>query len=243
VKAASKLWLAWEEHAADHPFTAAAQQARDATDGLEGIKSRRGHTRKNEARSIPQDEFAALYGVVADGEDIEDVCLQVMMTTGLRIHDLLGVTVDAVRRGARTGTIELDAKGGKFRRLPWAGAKESWDRLLDELPPDDTRYQNLTTVADILTGQSDTSTRAGSAAYKRVTRQLTKHVTALGLQDRFHLHRLRRTVAIEALRATGDIMAVKELLGHESITTTSGYLDEARSEEVGALQRKITPKR
>jgi site-specific recombinase XerC len=250
--AACKLWLAWAEHPLEHNYTLAATNVLAANDeGLDGIKRRKKGARKNVARSIPDGQWIELVDAFARGVEVEDAVLYVLATTGLRISDVLGVTREALVRGKRSGVVEVYVKGGKLRRLPWAGAEEAWSALLG-------RLDASATVADAVTGLPESIADANHAAYQRVRRRLQSYNVAVASNEirhgqlgglgaaapleRMYPHRLRRTVAVQALRATNDLMAVKELLGHEALSTTSTYLDEARPDVVAALQRKIREK-
>lgn len=238
--AAARLWLAWTGHPDDHPSTNAARRIQTPTvDGFGGIASvaqRRASQlrRKRQARSLPEAEWHALLDVLARGHDATDAALRVIAETGLRVGDVLGITQGELARGETSGVVRLDAKGGEPRLLPWAGASDAWGDLLEAFPDEPSL-----TVAEVVANFRGATPEAGSAAYMRLDRRLKKHALALKLDGVVHLHRLRRTVAVVALRETRDIVAVQELLGHSSIATTSRYLDEARPEVVAELQTKI----
>jgi site-specific recombinase XerD len=51
-------------------------------------------------------------------------------------------------------------------------------------------------------------------------------------------HALRHTMALRTLRASGNVMAVKELLGHSALSTTQRYLAHLQLDE---LRRAIPP--
>ena len=47
-----------------------------------------------------------------------------------------------------------------------------------------------------------------------------------------HLHRLRRTVAVQLANTTGNKWLVQKALSHDDSSTTDGYLDESNAVEV-----------
>jgi integrase len=95
------------------------------------------------------------------------------------------------------------------------------------------------TIADLVMNKPDSSSESGDGAYQAVNRALKRIGRDLELEGRVHLHRLRRTVAVQALRETENIRAVQELLGHGSANTTMRYVDEARPEALAGLQQKL----
>lgn len=195
--------------------------------------------RMTEARSFEDNEWARLLEVLERDDSLEGAVLGVLAATGLRIGDALGMRRDAVvdRSGYARERIDLRTKGNKTRTLLRAGAPEAWDRLAQlwsHAPA------SQTTLALVLTDGGSRDVSSWGAAYKRVARQLEAVGQAAGIESRLNLHRLRRTVGVQALRVTrGDVRAVQELLGHESYQTTLGYLDEAQPERVAEVQAQV----
>lgn len=212
-------------------------ELRSAVDALleeEPKKRRRKRKRKKEARSFGDEEWRRLWLVVAQDETLPARVLEVMMSTGLRVGDVLRITRRALRRAFETGTLMVEQKGGEERFVRIDGAPDAWGRLLQAW-----KGQPGSTVAHLLSPESDGSTRAGDSAYKRVSRRLVTLAKRAGVQGRANTHRLRRTVGVQALRLTEDVPAVQQLMGHKSHHTTMGYLDEARPDAVAELQRKL----
>ena len=94
-------------------------------------------------------------------------------------------------------------------------------------------------VASYVCDRPGCSPIAGEAAYQRVNRHLKALGDELGLPAPVHLHRLRRTLAVQALRTTKDMTIVQQLLGHASLSSTERYVDEVRTDAVGRLQKKL----
>lgn len=55
------------------------------------------------------------------------------------------------------------------------------------------------------------------------------------IRPELHPHDLRRTLATALHRATGDVLAVQQALGHEDLSTTSFYLAPHEPERMRAL--------
>ena len=198
-----------------------------------------GRGRKKVARSIADNDWTSLLTAIAKDETPQAIVLDVLAGTGLRIGDVLGITRAALERAQHTGRVVVETKGGKLRELPLDGADTSWRRLWNywcSLPGMGASFRN---VARLCAPQADGRVDASGGGYTSVARCLARLAREAGVDGRVHLHRIRRTVGVQALRATEDTMLVKELLDHESIATTMGYLDEARPDHVAKLQRQV----
>ena len=209
---------------------AAKQNRRDNAHG-----GRRRHKRKRTARSLSDPEWQALWTAVLTDGALESRVIEVLMATGLRVGDALRITRPGLTRALKsTGVLEIEVKGGDEITRYIAGAPKTWGRLLEAW-----QGNRGATVAYLLVPDGDGSTHAGDAPYKRVARHLARLVEHAGIAGRVHLHRLRRTVAVQALRLTDDVQAVQQLLGHGTSAATAAYIDEARPERVAELQRQL----
>lgn len=197
------------------------------------------HGRAKPARSVPDATWRRFCRAVEKGsaDDPAVAVLRVLADTGLRIGDVLRIPVAELRAGARTGRLDLTVKGGRERILHWDGAPGAWEALLEHAKT----ARGATIVAHVVRGGSDPT--ASGAAYKACSRAMKELGASVDPEERWHLHRMRRTVLVQALEETHDIVAVQELGGHESIVTTQRYLDEVRAKETAELQRKLTAKR
>lgn len=159
---------------------------------------------------------------------------------GCRIGDALRVTRTQVLAGFSSSDrkIDLTVKGGKPRVKAIDGALDEWTFFQKSF----LAHPEATNIAQLVT-PGNASPRSGDAAYKRVRHKLQEIAAAAQVPLRIHTHRLRRTVAVQAVRSGADIMLIKELLDHESIATTAGYLDEQRTDAVTELQKKLRGQR
>lgn len=190
--------------------------------------------KRKEAHSYPTSAWRGLYNSVRAQNQPADAVIRVLMETGLRIGDVLDLTRQRLTAAQRTGILQITQKGGGTRMLPLEGASGAWLQLERAWTGNDAP-----TVAFLVSPLGDGSPLAGGAAYKKVLRRLKYWHRRLKLPGRAHLHRLRRTVAVQALNVTKDVKAVQELLGHRSYKTTLGYVDESRSDAVAELQTSM----
>ena len=208
-------------------------------EGLSRMQKRKRNRTKRQklAQSYPDGAWKKLYAEVRADKTPAGAVLHVMMATGLRIADVLRLNRQRFTAARTTGRLRLVQKGQGERVLRLDGAPKSWGHLHRAW-----EGNGAETIAHLVSPGGDGSPLAGAAAYQAVKRRLKKHHRMLKLPGRAHLHRLRRTVGVQALRVTEDIPAVQQLLGHASWKTTMGYLDEARPDDVATLQKKLRDK-
>lgn len=190
--------------------------------------------RKRPAKSFAPDDWERLQAAVADDGTPEGIVLRLLCATGHRVGDLLRIPRSALASARKTGVLLLERKGGDVIEVPLSGAQRSWDALWSAWKggPDDL-------VADWVCPDCSGGPEAGGGAYKRVQRHLYRVGERIGLDGRVHLHRLRRTVGVRALKLTRDVHLVSQLLGHRTLSATEGYVDEMRRDEVSQLQRRL----
>jgi len=201
---------------------------------LGGRASKVGRVR--EARSLSDVSWSALIGKLAERDEVAARVLEVMSGTGLRVGDVLRIEVAALRECEETGSVRVILKGGVRSVVLCEGAPEAWRGLCAACPG----QSGL--VAGHVAPRGDGGAEAGGAAYKRVQRLLHEVCADAGITEAVWTHRIRRTVGVQAYRATEDTLAVRDLLQHKSSRTTEGYLSEARPDRVAELQRKIASK-
>jgi len=232
---AVRRWLAFSESKDEFPYLAGLLREMGYEAATGGPK--RAPSRKVVRRSFSDEQWSKLLGALEVDETREACVLRLIAVTGLRIGDALGIPAPDIAAGLESGdVVQVERKGGTFIEVPVAGSAPEWNALLVQM---DTFGYAGDIVASYVRGQRGSSPLAGDAAYQRVNRHLKSVADELGLPGPVHLHRLRRTLAVQALRETGDMTLVQRLLGHRSLQSTSKYVDEIRTHDVGELQRKL----
>lgn len=69
---------------------------------------------------------------------------------------------------------------------------------------------------------------------RSVTAAVTRHFKALGIEGSYH--RARHSYGTNLIRAGADILVVRDLMRHDSVKTTEGYLDVDESERAAAIR-------
>jgi len=174
------------------------------------------------AVSMPDDDWDLLYEELRRDGGAAAAVLRVLMTTGLRIGDVLRLPTDAIEASLQRedGVLEAKVKGGDIIKSSTAGAsREDWQRLL-------AVTEQATSIPWAIAPYGDGSPDAAHAAYQTVRRRLMAAGKKTGLTGRVHLHRLRRTTLVQVLRSGADITVAKAMAGHHSLRTTEKYTDE-----------------
>lgn len=142
--------------------------------------------------------------------------LELFYSTGIRLRELAGLTLGAVDLDG--GVVRVMGKGGKERVVPMGKpAQRALQIYLSRraelfgecLRPDEARYVFLS--------------RSGKAlSPSGIQRRVERHIEA-ATGRKLSPHTLRHTFATHMLDAGADLNAVKELLGHASLSTTQIY--------------------
>lgn len=173
-------------------------------------------------------EAAALEDRLPMESLLDRAVILTLLWQGLRISELLGLTVGALRHNTGEATMVVHGKGGKIREIPIdeavqrAIAELLTHRFGDEEPP----------PADAVlftTGLSRLSRQQVDRRIKRIAR-------AAGIRSHAKLspHSLRHTCVTLMLDGGAPLHVVQHFVGHASTETTGRY-DRAR----GALNRSV----
>ncbi|MGB5092116.1 MAG: site-specific tyrosine recombinase XerD [Parvibaculum sp.] len=156
------------------------------------------------------------------------ICLmEVLYATGLRVSELVGLPVSAVRGDARF--LAVSGKGGRDRLVPLSDAARV---AIDEYLP--LRSQKL---GDRLSPWLFPSRgQQGHLTRHRFAQLLKDIAITAGLEaEAVSPHTLRHAFASHLLANGADLRAVQQMLGHADISTTQIYthvLDERLKELV-----------
>lgn len=159
--------------------------------------------------------------LAGDMTDRNRAIITLFLLSGLRSNELRMLDVADVDFEEMTVMVRF-GKGGKQRVVPlhrramtalrgWLGQRESGPLFLN---------------------------RFGQRLSNRYLRMLIKQLSdAAGLRKDVHPHALRHTFAVALLETNVDLETIRELLGHNSITTTSIYLHCSPSRRRAAIDR------
>lgn len=174
-------------------------------------------TRKENKRAFDQMELEKIRG--ACKSEKETAIIEILISTGCRVSELCGITVDEIEGDS----VTVHGKGNKDR-VCYLTAKaqlaineymrtEYYKKRVKLGSPYLFMRENITA------GEYMEPMSAG--AVEALTRRIGEDVGVL----KCHPHRFRRTCATMALNRGMPIEQVSKMLGHESIKTTQVYLD------------------
>ena len=137
--------------------------------------------------------------------------ITLIYAAGLRISEALALTGAARPLEA---SVRIRGKGGKERIVPiLAAARHAVERYAEACPYALTIDQPLFRAA------------RGGPMTPRMAQALMQNLRGrLGLPSSATPHSLRHAFATHLLNNGGDLRAIQELLGHESLSTTQGYM-------------------
>jgi integrase/recombinase XerD len=152
---------------------------------------------------------------------MRDRCmLEVLYATGLRLSELLSLTMSSIEWGSRT--VRVTGKGNK-ERIVLLG-----DLAMDALE----RYVHVarpTLLGDRATDALFLSHTGRQLSVRGFHVILRNHLASAGIERHVTPHTLRHSFATHLLEGGADLRSVQELLGHANISTTQVYTHVSRA--------------
>lgn len=147
-----------------------------------------------------------------------------MLYTGARVSDVIGLELDDVVLNERSGSATFRrGKGNKQRTVPVPlPARRALQAYLDARPP--------VTETRVFIGERGPLTDRG------VRNLCDKYSAICGF--RLHPHLLRHTMAHKFLEDNpGDLVSLAQILGHETLETTKRYVQRTQDQLGDAAER------
>jgi integrase/recombinase XerC len=143
---------------------------------------------------------------------LDKAVIELFYSTGIRLSELINLKLDNV--SFRNRTIKVFGKGSKERIVPFGKEAEKAVK----------NYLSIREICDLNKSEYLFISTAGKKLYPmKVNRLIRKNLSLVTDLKKKSPHILRHSFATHLLDNGADIRAVKELLGHESLSTTQVY--------------------
>jgi integrase/recombinase XerC len=141
------------------------------------------------------------------------LCLEMFYGSGLRLSELVGLKWGQL--GRDLASARVFGKGSRFRTVPLTDSAKA--ALLE--------FRGLCRARGIaaVTGPVLVSARGKPVGNRIIQRTVTDKLHAMGRRGKSSPHVLRHSFATHLLDHGADLLAVKEMLGHSSLSTTQKY--------------------
>ncbi len=144
--------------------------------------------------------------------------LEVLYATGLRVSELVGMTLGSVHLEA--GFVRVRGKGKKERIVPLGDAARAWvERYLIDVRGPGPKVQEALFISRL----GGPLTRQG---FFKILRALA---VAAGIRRPMSPHKLRHAFATHLLERGADLRSLQLMLGHADIGTTEIYTHLSRA--------------
>lgn len=146
-------------------------------------------------------------------EERDTLIIELLYATGVRVSELVNIKIKDINREEKL--IKVLGKGNKERMVIYNNHTK---KALDTYLKDGYNYFNKKSGEYLILNKN------GNKLSERYIREIiNKKVSQASLDIKISPHTLRHTFATDILENGADLMTVKELLGHESLNTTSIY--------------------
>ena len=164
--------------------------------------------------------------------------LILLYDTGSRVQELVDLNVSSLFLDAINPYVTVVGKGRKSRNVPlMIRTIQNLKQYMKEFHPDG--YENPLFYSMLDGKPHKLSTDSISLVLK--TAAETARVTCDEVPEKVHCHLMRKTKAMDLYRAGIPLPFIMQLLGHESMSTTSGFYAFATLEMMSEAMNKATP--
>ena len=165
--------------------------------------------------------------------------LILLYDSGARVQELSDLNVSSLHTDAKNPYITLVGKGRKCRNVPiMAKTVKHLEIYLKEFHPD---RNDAPLFYSLLDGKPHRlSTDSISLILKTAANKARK--TCPDIPDNVHCHLMRKTKAMDLYKSGVPLPFIMQFLGHESMSTTSGFYAFATLEMMSEAINKAAPK-
>ncbi len=141
------------------------------------------------------------------------LCVEMFYGSGLRLSELIGLKWSNLARDSSWARVL--GKGNRIRTVPLTDSAKA---MLDSYRALCREHGVQTSAGPVLV-----SAQGKPVGQRIIQRTVTERLHAMGRRGKSSPHVLRHSFATHLLDNGADLMAVKEMLGHSSLSTTQKY--------------------
>lgn len=168
------------------------------------------------------------------------IILLILYTTGVRVSELINIKVKDLSL-TEPYTIKVHGKGGKGRYVPLLKtAVPHVKKYLSYMHYDHTKYEEYL----FKNHMGRQFTRQGINYILKKYGDKARIINPDLIPDDLTAHKMRHTMAMEMITSGIDLMYIRDLLGHSSVTTTEIYARtdaNLKRKAIEAASREILP--
>lgn len=179
------------------------------------------------------------YGTKTSKHRRNRMMLIMLYDTGARVQELADLNISSLHLDADNPFATLIGKGKKSRNVPLLQKTVSHLKIyLQEFHPDNREYPLFYSLLDGKPHRLSTDTI--SLVLKKTADKARND--GINVPANVHCHTIRKTKAMDLYKNGVPLPFIMQLLGHESMSTTSGFYAFATLEMMSEAINKATPK-
>jgi site-specific recombinase XerD len=164
----------------------------------------------------------------------DKVLLTVLYDTGARVDELIHMKFGNVRLSS-PATVKITGKGNKLRTVPLMGnTAELLKKYIDENDLERKQYSSQEYL--FVNHSKNHLTRAG-ISYIIDKYIKTANENGAGISINVHPHVFRHSKAVHLLESGVELIYIRDILGHSSVTTTEIYAKVCTANKRAALEK------
>lgn len=182
---------------------------------------------KYTVKYLDEDNLNFTLNVLQNNEEVfqDYVIIETLYSTGMRVSEICNLKKSDI--DFENNFIKVEGKGNKVRLIPLT---ENLKNIFYEIGLNRDNNDYLF------------QTKKGGKLYpKYIERVVKKYLSEISEDGKVYPHLIRHTFATHLLNRGADIRTIKELLGHESLETTSIYA-HVSIEHLKNIYKKTHPK-